>query len=112
MSVVSMKTLLESGVHFGHRTHKWNPNMKPYIFTERNGIHILNLQQTVKAIEDAYALFAVDKVTDGDVAKVDDAGREAVRSQLQNLEAMASTREFIESLRKVAKIQVAEDRLQ
>lgn len=66
----------------------------------------------VSLIEDAYALFAVDKVTEGDVAKVDDAGREAVRSQLQNLQGMASTREFIESLRKVAKIQVAEDRLQ
>jgi small subunit ribosomal protein S2 len=54
MAVVSMKTLLESGVHFGHRTHKWNPNMKPYIFTERNGIHIINLQLTVKAIEEAH----------------------------------------------------------
>ena len=64
MAVVSMKTLLESGVHFGHRTHKWNPNMKPYIFTERNGIHILNLQQTVKAIEEAHALIR-DTVADG-----------------------------------------------
>jgi small subunit ribosomal protein S2 len=54
MSVISMKALLESGVHFGHRTHKWNPRMKPYIFTERNGIHIINLQQTVKAVEEAY----------------------------------------------------------
>lgn len=54
MSVISMKALLESGVHFGHRTHKWNPRMKPYIFTERNGIHIINLQQTVKSVEDAY----------------------------------------------------------
>jgi small subunit ribosomal protein S2 len=56
MAVVNMKTLLESGVHFGHRTHKWNPHMRPYIFTERNGIHIINLQLTVKAIEEAYAL--------------------------------------------------------
>ena len=64
MAVVSMKTLLESGVHFGHRTHKWNPKMKPYIFTERNGIHILNLQLTVKAIEDAYALIR-DTVASG-----------------------------------------------
>ncbi|GAB4581429.1 MAG: hypothetical protein Fur0022_41760 [Anaerolineales bacterium] len=54
MSVISMKALLESGVHFGHRTHKWHPRMKPYIFTERNGIHIINLQQTVKSIEEAY----------------------------------------------------------
>lgn len=48
MSVVSMKALLESGVHFGHRTNRWNPSMKPYIFTERNGIHIIDLQLTVK----------------------------------------------------------------
>jgi ribosomal protein S2 len=54
MAVVSMKALLESGVHFGHRTNKWNPGMKPYIFTERNGIHIIDLQQTVKAINNAY----------------------------------------------------------
>jgi small subunit ribosomal protein S2 len=54
MAVVSMKALLESGVHFGHRTNKWNPRMKPYIFTERNGIHIIDLQQTVKAINNAF----------------------------------------------------------
>ena len=54
MSVISMKALLESGVHFGHRTHKWDPGMKPYIFTERNGIHIIDLQQTVKALDQAY----------------------------------------------------------
>ena len=56
MPVVSMKTLLESGVHFGHRTHKWDPRMKPYIFTERNKIHIIDLQKTVKALEDAFNL--------------------------------------------------------
>jgi small subunit ribosomal protein S2 len=55
-SVVSMKALLESGVHFGHRTNKWHPKMKPYIFTERNGIHIIDLQQTVKALNTAYNL--------------------------------------------------------
>jgi len=49
-----MKALLESGVHFGHRTNKWNPKMRPYIFTERNGIHILDLQQTVKLLDEAY----------------------------------------------------------
>jgi small subunit ribosomal protein S2 len=53
-TVVSMKALLESGVHFGHRTNKWEPRMKPYIFTERNGIHIIDLQQTVKALNNAY----------------------------------------------------------
>ncbi|PWH12272.1 MAG: 30S ribosomal protein S2 [Anaerolineae bacterium] len=56
MAVISMKALLESGVHFGHRTNKWDPRMKPYIFTERNGIHIIDLQQTVKALQTAYNL--------------------------------------------------------
>jgi len=51
-----MKALLETGVHFGHRTRKWNPKMKPYIFTERNGIHIIDLQQTLVALEEAYEL--------------------------------------------------------
>jgi small subunit ribosomal protein S2 len=55
MSVVSMKQLLESGVHFGHHTRKWNPKMAEYIFTERNGIHVIDLQKTVKKIEEAYA---------------------------------------------------------
>lgn len=64
MAIVSMKALLESGVHFGHRTHKWNPAMKPYIFTERNGIHILDLQKTVKALEEGYNLVR-DTVAEG-----------------------------------------------
>jgi small subunit ribosomal protein S2 len=55
-AVISMKALLESGVHFGHRTNKWDPAMKPYIFTERNGIHIIDLQQTVKALNTAFSL--------------------------------------------------------
>ena len=53
MAEISMKALLETGVHFGHRTQKWHPKMKPYIFTERNGIHIIDLQQTVAALEQA-----------------------------------------------------------
>jgi len=56
MAAISMKALLETGVHFGHRTRKWNPRMKPYIFTERNGIHIIDLQQTVTALDNAYVL--------------------------------------------------------
>ncbi|MGB9674189.1 MAG: 30S ribosomal protein S2 [Anaerolineales bacterium] len=56
MSVISMKALLESGVHFGHRTQKWHPAMKPYIFTERNGIHIIDLQKTSKALQQSYNL--------------------------------------------------------
>ena len=54
MSVVSMKQLLEAGVHFGHQTRRWNPKMAPYIFTERNGIYIIDLQKTVKKLEEAY----------------------------------------------------------
>jgi small subunit ribosomal protein S2 len=56
MAVIQMKALLETGVHFGHRTRRWNPKMKPYIFTERNGIHIIDLQQTMAAVETAYNL--------------------------------------------------------
>jgi len=61
---ITMKALLESGVHFGHRTQRWNPKMKPFIFTERNGIHILDLQQTIARLEQAYNLVR-DTVADG-----------------------------------------------
>ena len=64
MAKVNMKELLESGVHFGHRTHRWNPHMKPYIFTERNGIHIIDLQQTVQAMDENYKLIR-DTVSKG-----------------------------------------------
>ena len=64
MAVISMKALLETGVHFGHRTRKWNPRMRPFIFTERNGIHIIDLQQTLNALEHAYALIR-DMVASG-----------------------------------------------
>jgi len=62
--VVTMKSLLESGVHFGHRTNKWNPKMRSYIFTERNSIHIIDLQQTVKLLDEAYD-FVREKVSQG-----------------------------------------------
>ena len=55
MSVVSMKQLLEAGVHFGHQTRRWNPKMAPYIYTERNGIYIIDLQKTVKKFDEAYS---------------------------------------------------------
>ncbi|MEW6522174.1 MAG: 30S ribosomal protein S2 [Bacillota bacterium] len=55
MSTVTMKQLLEAGVHFGHQTRRWNPKMKPFIFTERNGIYIIDLQRTVRMVDDAYA---------------------------------------------------------
>jgi small subunit ribosomal protein S2 len=64
MAVISMKALLESGVHFGHRTNKWDPRMKPYIFTERNGIHIIDLQQTSKLLSTAYNVIR-DTVANG-----------------------------------------------
>ena len=66
MANISMKALLESGVHFGHRTNKWDPRMKPYIFTERNGIHILDLQQTVKLANTAYGIIR-DTVANGGI---------------------------------------------
>jgi small subunit ribosomal protein S2 len=64
MSVISMKQLLEAGVHFGHQTRRWNPKMKKYIFTERNGIYIIDLQKTVKMVEQAY-FFVRDAVMEG-----------------------------------------------
>ncbi|NLN06045.1 MAG: 30S ribosomal protein S2 [Firmicutes bacterium] len=64
MPVVSMKQLLEAGVHFGHQTRRWNPKMKPYIFTERNGIYIIDLQKTVRMINDVYN-FVRDLARDG-----------------------------------------------
>lgn len=67
MAIVSMKALLESGVHFGHRTNRWNPKMKPYIFTERNGIHIIDLQQTVKCISEVYGIITKTVANGGEI---------------------------------------------
>ena len=64
MSVISMKQLLEAGVHFGHQTRRWNPKMAPYIYTERNGIHIIDLQKTVGKVDEAYNAIS-DIVADG-----------------------------------------------
>ena len=64
MSVITMKSLLESGVHFGHQTRRWNPKMAQYIFTERNGIYIIDLQKTVKKVEEAYN-FIKEVIADG-----------------------------------------------
>ena len=65
MAIVTMKQLLETGVHFGHRTQRWNPKMSRYIYTQRNGVHIIDLQQTVKALDKAYGLVR-DIVAKGD----------------------------------------------
>ena len=64
MPVVTMKELLEAGVHFGHQTRRWNPKMKPYIFGSRNGIHIIDLQKTVQLMDVAYN-FVRDTVAEG-----------------------------------------------
>jgi small subunit ribosomal protein S2 len=65
LAVISMKQLLEAGVHFGHQTRRWNPKMAEYIFTERNGIYIIDLQKTVRKVEEAYS-FVRDVVADGE----------------------------------------------
>lgn len=64
MAIISMKQLLEAGVHFGHQTRRWNPKMAPFIFTERNGIYIIDLQKTVRKVEEAYQ-FVRNMVADG-----------------------------------------------
>ena len=69
MGVISMKQLLEAGVHFGHQTRRWNPKMAQYIFTERNGIYIIDLQKTVKKLEEAY-MFVRDVAANGDTVSV------------------------------------------
>lgn len=88
MAIVSMKALLETGVHFGHRTRRWNPKMKPYIFTERNGIHILDLQQTIGLIEDAYNLIRNTVAEGGDVLFV------GTKRQAQDTVAYEATRAY------------------
>ena len=67
MSVISMKQLLEAGVHFGHQTRRWNPKMAEYIFTERNGIYIIDLQKTVKKLEEAYNFVREISAEGGDI---------------------------------------------
>lgn len=67
MAVISMKQLLEAGVHFGHQTRRWNPKMKRYIFTERNGIYIIDLQKTVKLVDEAYK-YMLNVAEEGGVA--------------------------------------------
>ncbi|MTI67465.1 MAG: 30S ribosomal protein S2 [Firmicutes bacterium] len=67
MSVITMKQLLEAGVHFGHQTRRWNPKMADYIFTERNGIYIIDLQKTVKMVEDAYEVVKEISANGGEI---------------------------------------------
>jgi small subunit ribosomal protein S2 len=88
MAPVDMKALLEAGVHFGHRTQKWDPRMKPYIFTERNGIHIIDLQQTVKSLETAYKLVREKVAAGGTVLFVG-----TKRQAMETIQAEASRAE-------------------
>ena len=92
MAVVTMKALLESGVHFGHRTHKWHPAMKPYIFTERNSIHIIDLQKTVKALDEAYNLVR-DTVAEGGTVLFVGTKRQA--QETIQLEAMRANMPYV-----------------
>ena len=81
MSVVSMKQLLEAGVHFGHQTRRWNPKMNQYIFTERNGIYIIDLQQTINLINVAYDFMRKVGETDAPVLFVE-IGRASCRERV------------------------------
>jgi small subunit ribosomal protein S2 len=92
MAVVPMKSLLESGVHFGHRTHKWHPAMKPYIFTERNGIHIIDLQKTSKALDVAFNVVR-DSVANGGVVLFVGTKRQA--QETIQLEATRSSMPYV-----------------
>ena len=85
MPVVSMKELLEAGVHFGHRARRWNPKMKSYIFTERNGIHIIDLQQTIARLEEAYSLVR-DTVAEGGTVLFASTKRQAQESIVSEAE--------------------------
>ena len=81
MAVITMKQLLEAGVHFGHQTRRWNPKMKEYIFTERNGIYIIDLQKTVKLIDEAYDYMKDVAANDGVVLFV--GTKKQARTQLK-----------------------------
>ncbi len=82
MPIIPMKALLEAGVHFGHRTRRWHPKMRQYIFTERNGIHIIDLQQTVGKLEEAYN-FVRDTVAEGGLVLFVGTKRQAQETVLQ-----------------------------
>ncbi|MBE7076777.1 MAG: 30S ribosomal protein S2 [Clostridiales bacterium] len=94
MSVISMKQLLEAGCHFGHQTRKWNPKMKKYIFTDRNGIHILNLEDTSKKVDEAY-VFIKEKVLAG--ANVLFIGTKKQASEIVKQEAERSNMFYVNS---------------
>ncbi|MGL5150012.1 MAG: 30S ribosomal protein S2 [Clostridium sp.] len=92
MSVISMKQLLEAGVHFGHQTRRWNPKMAPYIFTERNGIYIIDLQKTVKKAEEAYNFIKEVSVDGKDILFV---GTKKQAQEAISEEAVRSNMHFV-----------------
>ena len=116
MAVVSMKQLLEAGVHFGHQTRRWNPKMAPYIYTERNGIYIIDLQKTVKKLEEAYN-FVRDLAANGQSIlfvgtkkQAQDAIKEDRLAQLKKMEAdgtfaMLPKKEVIKHQGEIAKLE-------
>ncbi len=89
MAVVSMKQLLEAGVHFGHQTRRWNPKMARYIFTERNGIYIIDLQKTVKKLEEAYS-FIREVAAEGEPVLFVGTKKQAAESVKEEAERAAS----------------------
>ncbi len=92
MATVTLKALLEAGVHFGHRTKRWNPKMKPYIFTERNGVHIIDLQQTVSQLDHAYDFVRATVGRGGSVLFV---GTKRQASEIIGVEAQRCNMPFI-----------------
>lgn len=93
MSVISMKQLLEAGVHFGHQTRKWNPKMKEYIFTARNDIHILNLELTSEQVDKAYS-FVRDIVASGKsvlLLEQRNKHKKQLKKKLKDVECITST---------------------
>ena len=83
MSVISMKQLLEAGVHFGHQTRRWNPKMKPYIYTERNGIYIIDLQKSVGMVDDAYNAIGDCVANGGKILFVGTKKQDSIKSEAE-----------------------------
>ena len=90
MPVVSMKQLLEAGVHFGHQTRRWNPKMAEYIFTERNGIYIIDLQKTVKMVDSAYN-YVKDVAANGGIVLFVGTKKQAQDSSKKKLSGLVNT---------------------
>ena len=112
-SPIQMKTLLEAGVHFGHQTRRWNPKMKPFIFTERNGIHIIDLQQTVRKLEDAMTYVRDLSADDGTILFVGTKkqAQETIERRLWAERRSAEIEKFVAELKTSKGINVNEDEL-